>query len=44
MDRLEPHFTGERMLHRYLEQRPHCVDARMLLIENVMAQGRSVYC
>ncbi|CAL5224124.1 g6756 [Coccomyxa viridis] len=31
---------GERMLHRCLDQRPDCVEARMLLIENVMAQGR----
>ena len=36
--------TGERMLHQCLDQRPDCVEARMLLIENVMAQGRSVYC
>ena len=30
------------MLQRCLDQRPDCVDARMLLIENIMAQGRSV--
>ena len=35
-------IAGERMLHRCLDQRPDCVEARMLLIENVMAQGRSV--
>ena len=32
------------MLHRCLDQRPDCVEARMLLIENVMAQGRSISC
>ncbi len=31
------------MLHRCLDQRPGCVEARMLLMENVMAQGRLVY-
>ncbi len=32
--------TGERMLLRCLDQRPSCLEARMLLMDNIMAQGR----
>ena len=31
---------GERMLLRCLDQRPSCLEARILLMDNIMAQGR----